>query len=393
LTATPGLGFDVVFLCGGMHGAHLRILLPRSLPEESRVEFKAVTSISDFLLEIESHERGVSEHVKPRMVDKEFEERSTFSGTNAAVVVTFNRKHLLSECLAALLNQSRPLDAIFVVDNASTDGTQKYLQELGFLANPVIRYIELKENAGGAGGFAAGMAAAHKGGFGWIWVMDDDTEPHRDSLEKMEIWKRYPAVAAIANLKVDRLGRETTDGLRLYPRDKSDSVDYPKVRFSSFVGLLIRSSAINNIGLPKAEFFIHNDDTEYCLRLRSSGDIALAFDSVVVHKEVGREQKQRKVLSHVFYQKDIESFCFDYFGHRNFAWIQQNHCKNPFVRYSVLLGRFACFAAAIVAFDSDHRWLRLKILVKSNRDGILGNFDNGFPRRLREQLKIQKLKG
>ena len=43
--------------------------------------------------------------------------------TVAAVVVTFNRSRLLLECLQALLTQTRPIDRIILVDNASTDGT------------------------------------------------------------------------------------------------------------------------------------------------------------------------------------------------------------------------------------------------------------------------------
>jgi len=35
----------------------------------------------------------------------------------------------------------------------------------------------------------------------------------------------------------------------------------------------------------------------------------------------------------------------------------------------------------------DHRWLRIKILAKAHLDGIRGHFDNGFPQRLREQIR------
>lgn len=308
----------------------------------------------------------------------------------AAVVVTFNRKMLLSECIDALLKQTQPLDAIFVVDNASSDGTHSYLEERGYFNSPLIIYLRLSNNLGGAGGFHAGMAAAHKAGFDWLWLMDDDTEPYVNALETMEQYKHLERVVAIANVKVDRLGNETTDGIRYLPKRESDTAVYKKIRFSSFVGLLIRSNAIDQIGLPKSEFFIHNDDTEYCMRLRSMGDIALASNSLVAHKEIARAQKSTQVLTHVFYQKDIERFCFDYFGHRNYAWIEQNYRTNWLVRYTRLLARFACFAAAVVLLDSDHRWLRLKILAKANLDGIRSRFDNDFPQRLREQLKVQK---
>ena len=46
-----------------------------------------------------------------------------------AVIVTYNRKLLLRECLGALSNQSVPLERIIVVNNASTDGTQEMVGE------------------------------------------------------------------------------------------------------------------------------------------------------------------------------------------------------------------------------------------------------------------------
>jgi rhamnopyranosyl-N-acetylglucosaminyl-diphospho-decaprenol beta-1,3/1,4-galactofuranosyltransferase len=47
----------------------------------------------------------------------------------AAVVVTYNRKNLLGECLDAILRQTRAPEAVYVIDNASTDGTCEFLKE------------------------------------------------------------------------------------------------------------------------------------------------------------------------------------------------------------------------------------------------------------------------
>ena len=41
----------------------------------------------------------------------------------AAIVVTYNRKQLLKECLNAILNQTAEVERIIVINNASTDGT------------------------------------------------------------------------------------------------------------------------------------------------------------------------------------------------------------------------------------------------------------------------------
>ena len=58
------------------------------------------------------------------------------SASVAAVVVTRNRRELLLQCLHALLRQSIPAD-IWVIDNASTDGTA---EAVAALANSRVIY-------------------------------------------------------------------------------------------------------------------------------------------------------------------------------------------------------------------------------------------------------------
>jgi rhamnopyranosyl-N-acetylglucosaminyl-diphospho-decaprenol beta-1,3/1,4-galactofuranosyltransferase len=116
----------------------------------------------------------------------------------AAVVVTYNRRDLLGQCLDSLLGQSHPLDALYIVDNHSADGTYDSLLGRNLIGpierpegGPVettravpapgfpgrhleIHYIRMPENTGGAGGFQEGMKRATEAGFDWLWLMDDD---------------------------------------------------------------------------------------------------------------------------------------------------------------------------------------------------------------------------
>ncbi len=102
-----------------------------------------------------------------------------------AVVVTYNRKALLMECLDALFAQTRPVDEVYLVDNASTDGTRELLAQRGFLERPELHLVELPENLGSSGGYARGFEAAREADCEWIWVMDDDSEPAPDALERL----------------------------------------------------------------------------------------------------------------------------------------------------------------------------------------------------------------
>lgn len=309
--------------------------------------------------------------------------------TIAAVVVTFNRKQLLTECLDGLLRQSLPPDAIFIVDNASSDGTDAFLQELGYLDRPGIHYLRLATNGGGAGGFFAGMRAAFEAGFEWIWLMDDDTEPESDALEQMEPLKHYTNVVAIANRKVDVHGNDTRDGLRLLPATQGVAAPYPLVKFSSFVGILIRSATVQEIGLPRPEFFIHNDDLEYCLRLRKVGHIAFAPNSRVIHKEQARPVQPRKVLGFSYLPTDLYGYCFEYFGHRNYVVAQRTH-GTPVSRILLPLRHFVLASGTVLLFSNRDHVQRFRILLRAFRDGLRSNFDNTYPFRMREHLKLQK---
>ncbi|RYF54393.1 MAG: glycosyltransferase, partial [Cytophagaceae bacterium] len=97
--------------------------------------------------------------------------------TVAAVVVTYNRLNDLKLCIDSLNQQTRPLDAIIVINNGSTDGTSGWLAEQNGLT------VVTQSNLGGAGGFATGIETAYQAGFNWLWCMDDDCLAAPNALE------------------------------------------------------------------------------------------------------------------------------------------------------------------------------------------------------------------
>lgn len=208
--------------------------------------------------------------------------------TITAVVVTYNRRDLLEECLAALAAQTRRLDRILVVDNASSDGTPDLIRS----AYPHVDLLALSENEGGAGGFHEGMKRAHSGGAEWLWLMDDDTIPHPDALERLlaaeERLPQRPAVLASKSVWNDgRMHPMNTPGP---DRDRMDRVlmgveaGLVAVNSATFVSLLVHRSAVDGHGLPHKHFFIWSDDIDYTTRVLRDRLGFLVPDSVVHHK-------------------------------------------------------------------------------------------------------------
>jgi rhamnopyranosyl-N-acetylglucosaminyl-diphospho-decaprenol beta-1,3/1,4-galactofuranosyltransferase len=219
-----------------------------------------------------------------------------------SVVVTYNRRDLLLESLAAVLAQSRAPDSVIVVDNASQDGTAAAVRA----AFPSVHLAELRRNSGGAGGFAGGMALALADGADLIWLMDDDTVPEpgalsallaaRDRMTAQPAGAGRPAAAArppalVASQVLWTDGREHPMNT---PRRKpfaaraevraAAAVGCVPIRSASFVSILVDAGECRRRGLPRADYFLWNDDFEFTTRLLRGNTGLLCPASVVVHK-------------------------------------------------------------------------------------------------------------
>lgn len=205
------------------------------------------------------------------------------SETVAAVVVTYNRKQLLSECLDALLAQTRPVDKIILIDNASSDGTVEMLQDSGYLENSIIEHVRLSENTGGAGGFHEGMRRAVEAGHDWIWVMDDDGRPALDTLALLLETPAMQECRSRAPLVMDKESGKLSWGysngeklIGFLPNiAKIQEVDQITTDVISdanfFLGNLFHRDIIVRVGLPIREMFIWGDEIEFHQRLIVNG--------------------------------------------------------------------------------------------------------------------------
>lgn len=209
-----------------------------------------------------------------------------------AVVVTYNRRKLLERCLIAISRQNMQPDLLLVVDNASSDGTTEWLS--AWLSNHVPNswLITLPQNYGGAGGFSRGMDASLNRGADWIWMMDDDAEPHPEALE--ELMKVADNSANVyGSLAVnDGDTSWTTTLLGECQRVVDKSADVParsRVQSLPFLGFLIHRDLVSRIGLPDAGYFIAADDIEYCMRAERAGaEIIIAGKSHIEHPKSDR---------------------------------------------------------------------------------------------------------
>ncbi|MFC0674466.1 glycosyltransferase [Brachybacterium hainanense] len=207
-----------------------------------------------------------------------------------AVVVTFNREHLVGECLDALAAQTRRPDAVVVVDNASTDASGRIAD-----AHPIAAdVLHLHRNVGGAGGFAAGMARAlEQHGADWIWLMDDDTIARPGALRALlEAEAAAPArLSLLSSRAVWSDGRDhpmntprTKVGASRRERADAAAIGARPIRTASYVSAFLRAEDVLRLGLPHADYFIWSDDFEHTGRLLRRGRGVHVAASVVEHR-------------------------------------------------------------------------------------------------------------
>jgi len=280
----------------------------------------------------------------------------------AAVVVTYNRKALLVRCLEALLGQSRRLDAIYIIDNHSTDGTHEKLVNRGLVAPSAfhagdvceqvktietpssqngsveIHYVKMLENTGGAGGFHEGMKRSAAAGFDWLWLMDDDLLPASDALETLVARKDFLAEISTRPflLNCTVLSQDHADGDTLaFPLQEITKRGHPRLgvyhwRLSEVVdkvhdgvyrwacpfnGTLVPVGTLGQIGLPNREFFIRGDEQDFLWRAARKLDLYTVIDSKAYHPKPRVDAFDWKQYYHIRNMLIVN-------GHFNFRWLR-----------------------------------------------------------------------
>lgn len=304
-----------------------------------------------------------------------------------AVVVTYNRKELLIECLDALCKQTRLVDAMYIIDNFSNDGTAELLLNHGYLEqlppeNPTeplemqidlhnkhkVHYVRMNTNTGGAGGFYEGMLRGIQQNYDWLWLMDDDVEPLEDSLEQLLLHKNIKDLGFLSSVVRNY---DLTKSLNVPEVDVRPSENgYPtweqflknglvKIESATFVSFIVHKSTIEKIGYPIKEFFIWGDDTEYSKRITRIGKLNgyLVGKSTVLHKR--HNEKNISILD----ETNSNRIKFHYYAYRNGLIIQYKYGSTK----SIII---YCINSCITLFKVLPNFTKAYYLLKGIKDGF-----------------------
>ncbi|AAM05567.1 glycosyltransferase family 2 protein [Methanosarcina acetivorans] len=209
----------------------------------------------------------------------------------SVVILSYNSKEDLAECIPSLISQTYQDFEIIVVDNASTDASEEFVR----INYPEIKVVQTGKNLGYAAGNNAGFEVAEGE---YIVIINPDTVA--DSKWLAELIKPLENDLTIA--------ATTSKILMYYQNDKINAcstinhytgltfcrgLNKPACEFDNYqeVGAVagcsfaIRRDMLKNIDGFDSEFFLYLEDTDLSWRVRfAGGKIMYAPGSIIFHK-------------------------------------------------------------------------------------------------------------
>ena len=279
-----------------------------------------------------------------------------------AVVVTYNRQALLSECITALRKQSRPLDAILIVNNGSTDDTEQWLKE-----QSDIIFIN-QNNLGSSGGFNTGINWAYKNNYSWIWCMDDDGYPKEDALENL--LDADDGSLRLMNCAVIDKADKKSFVWKTQQYKTLDEVDCKIIAGIGhpFNGTMLHRRIVERVGVPKPKYFLWGDETEYYYRIVRQNNIPVCTVANSIHYHPATAFSIKK-------DWDYTSGWKMYFYIRNRFYIHQAKFNNKAFALLHYCSFIIAFAGIVLLFQKTDKLKKLNFIMWPVADAFTKNFE------------------
>lgn len=286
----------------------------------------------------------------------------------SVIIINWNGKRFLKDCLDSVLNQTYPNYEIILVDNGSIDGSVEFVEK----NYPEVKLIKNEKNLGFAEGNNVGIRKALKNPkIEYVALLNNDMRVDQKWLESL-----VDAQADIAQSQIlTSDGKISATGI-LYSRNglafDRRSTHYDKEPFGASGGaVLYKGEVLEDVGVNTEffdkDFFCYSEDVDFSFRARLRGwKVKYAPQSIVYHKgsmTAGRESK----------------FGI-YFNHRNNVWVIVKNMPTK-----LLFKYFWKILLAQAGFVFLHLLRGHGIILKAKIDAIIQ-----IPRMLKKREIIQK---
>jgi rhamnosyltransferase len=250
-----------------------------------------------------------------------------------AYISSFNSLTSVTRCVQALLDQTYPVTEIIIVDNRSSDGTPNHS-----FPDKVTLICHLR-NLGVGGAAATAFEYGLANGREWMWVLDQDTVPKQDALEKLvEFYESLrerdqQRVGILSSLVILRPSEAAVHGRRLTrggPRPARLDPAHPAYDCDATIwsGSLYRLDVVRRVGMPRfgatgcwEDFSMDYGDLEFSFRIRRAGYRIIGHGGSRILHEVG-EVRHCRIFPRWIYSTNHSPFRrYLYFRNMTYFWL------------------------------------------------------------------------
>lgn len=225
------------------------------------------------------------------------------------LIVTWNRKADLLDCVRSVLRSDYPDFSVYVVDNASSDGTSDAVAS----QFPQVSLIRSEENLGFAAGNNLGLKRMLHDGVDAAFLLNDDAVIAEDTLSSMldsdfrrpdvgvaapkillhsdpgTVWSAGGLVDPRTGIAVQRFYGEPDDGRADQPAE---------IEYAVGCAMLIKADVVREAGMLDPDYYMYYEEADWCRRIRACGYRILYVPRSRVRHKV---ELDRSVSDHAVY--------------------------------------------------------------------------------------------
>ena len=223
------------------------------------------------------------------------------------IIISYNTRDLIAVCLDSIVHINDCRKEIFVVDNASTDGSVEFIRQ----HYPEVNLIVNEENRGFA---EANNQALQLSRGRYIFLLNPDAEFLPSTFGAMISFMDTNPHIGLAGVKMINPDGSTQESYsHEYPGHKLASHELSGLKGSIAwvlgASMIIRSDIMRRLGGFDESFFVYGEDQDLCLRIRKAGyEIGYNDTAIIVH--LGAQSERETIHADVWRKKILAEYIF-----------------------------------------------------------------------------------
>jgi GT2 family glycosyltransferase len=251
-------------------------------------------------------------HMNNILFEKEKSQSEKSLSQVSAVVLNWNGKNLLRQCLQSLQDQVYDLKEVIVVDNGSIDGSADMVKN----EFPGAKLLCQQENLGAPKGRNVGIKESLKRVPAYIFTLDNDLYVDKSTISRLvKILDDNPDIGVVGAgiyyadrpdviFSAGQWVNWTQNLVSTRGANQKDKGQFALLKDVDYVGtgaMLTRRSVFENVGLPDESYIGYGyEDTDFGIRVRKAGLRVVCYLPAKVwhrpHSGVGRYSFKKKYL-------------------------------------------------------------------------------------------------